>query len=265
MVIASKPMRYGKALSANLLSEVEWPENAVPEGSFTKISDLLKGNGKRVVLSHIARNEPVLRTKISGPGQRASLSAMLKPHTKAVTIRVNDVNGVGGFVLPGDRVDILLTRDETKTNDKDQTATFNHVLLQNIHVLAVDQMADDRQDKPLIAKTVTVEVDMTSAQKLALASSVGNLSLLLRQAGSGHHQNIQKISVSDLMKSELINDREHDKNEHIAKIESNRNNEEVKQILTAGRAKAQEVKVKVVRALASSEYDVFSEDLPDRF
>ncbi|MCP4934426.1 MAG: Flp pilus assembly protein CpaB [bacterium] len=259
VVVARQTLGYGKSISHNMLQEIEWPINAVPPGAFTKISQLMAGNGSRVVLSHIVHNEPVLSSKISGPGQRASLAAMLKPDTKAVTIRVNDVNGVGGFVLPGDRVDILLTRVAEKKKNGAEATVFNHVILQNIHVLAVDQTADDRYNKPLLAKTVTVEVDIRNAQKLALSASVGNLSLLLRQPGSGQQNPIQKISVKDLLEPGLINVEPKFGNELVAKTESNRDTEEVKEVLMRGRIKAREVKIKVIRALSVSEYDVISE------
>ena len=96
---------------------------------------------------------------------------------KAVTIRVNDVEGVGGFVLPGDRVDVVLTRQI------DKGSATTEVVLQNARVLAVDQIADERAAKATVAKSVTLEVSTVEAQKVWLASSVGNLSLLLRKAG----------------------------------------------------------------------------------
>jgi pilus assembly protein CpaB len=96
---------------------------------------------------------------------------------KAVTIRVNDVEGVAGFVLPGDHVDVVLTRQQDKTAASD-------VVLQNVKVLAIDQIADERAEKPSIAKAVTLEVEVTAAQKLALAATVGTLSLALRRPES---------------------------------------------------------------------------------
>src|SRR3712207_1102010 len=108
-------------------------------------------------------NEPLLKAKVTGPGQRASLAAVIDPGMKAMTVRVNDVNGVAGFVLPGERVDILLTR----TMEKNESWT--DVLLQNVKVLAADQSADDRADKPSVAKAVTLEVSTAQAQKLTLA------------------------------------------------------------------------------------------------
>jgi pilus assembly protein CpaB len=96
---------------------------------------------------------------------------------KAVTNRVNDVEGVGGFVPPGDHVDIVLTCQIEKGSARTQ------VVPQNTRVLAVDQTADERAIKATVAKSVTLKVDTVDAQKLWLASSVGSLSLLLRKAG----------------------------------------------------------------------------------
>ena len=96
---------------------------------------------------------------------------------KAVTIRVNDVEGVGGFVLPGDRVDVVLTRQV------DKGSATTDVVLQNTRVLAIDQIADERADKPAVAKAVTLEVDTVDAQKICAGASVGTLSLMLRKAG----------------------------------------------------------------------------------
>src|SRR5438045_873323 len=109
IVVAAKSLRYGNELAAPSMREIAWPDGALPAGAFATIGDVLK-DGKRIVLAAIEPNEPVLTVKITGPGQRATLSALVQPGMKAVTIRVNDVDGVGGFVLPGDHVDVALTR-----------------------------------------------------------------------------------------------------------------------------------------------------------
>jgi pilus assembly protein CpaB len=192
VVVAAQPLRFGPELTQAMLKEVPWPANAVPAGAFSKVSDVL-AHGRRVVLAAIEPNEPVLALKITGPGQRATLSALVRPGMKAVTIRVNDVEGVGGFVLPGDHVDVVLTRQA----DKGQATT--EVVLQNARVLAVDQSADERSNKPLVAKSVTLEVDTMQAQKVWLASSVGSLSLLLRPAGETAEARPRKITLKDLM------------------------------------------------------------------
>jgi pilus assembly protein CpaB len=191
IVVAAKPLRYGMQLSADALREIPWSGDSVPRGAFTSISEIMSG-GKRVVLAPIEANEPVLALKITGAGQRATLSSLVEDGMKAVTIRVNDVEGVGGFVLPGDRVDVVLTRQ----SDKDKAST--EIVLQNARVLAVDQSADASADKATVAKSVTLEVSTEQAQRVWLASSVGNLSLLLRKAGETSAASTKRITLSDL-------------------------------------------------------------------
>lgn len=196
IVVAAQPLRFGSELSGANIREIEWPAGAVPPGAFTSVAELLKANERRVALAAIEPNEPVLKWKITGPGQRASLSAVLEPGMKAVTIRVNDVNGIAGFVLPGDRVDVMLTRTEGTANDKKEM--FTDVLLQHVRVLGIDQLADDRSDKPIVVKAVTLEVGTEDGQRLALAGNVGTLSLALRPAGATGTDLTQRVTADDL-------------------------------------------------------------------
>ena len=198
IVVASKPLRYGNELSAPMLHEIPWSQDSLPAGAFNKISDVLSG-GKRIVLAAIEVNEPILSVKITGPGQRATLSSVLHDGMKAVTIRVSDVEGVAGFVLPGDRVDIALTRLDGKGG-----ATTD-VVLQNATVLAIDQVADERTAAATVAKSVTLEVDTVAAQKLDLAASLGSLSLLLRKAGETTSPKSLRVSLKDLF-NEVVGD-----------------------------------------------------------
>ena len=195
LVVATKPLRFGNELSSSSLREIAWPEESIPAGAFRRIADIVDAGGRRVVLSAIESNEPVLSTKITGPGQRATLSATLQDGMRAVTIRVNDVEGVAGFVLPGDRVDVALTRQKDSNGNNHSSSD---VVLQNTRVLAIDQIADDRNDKPAVVKAVTLEVDTAGAQKLSLAASVGTLSLMLRRAGESTVEATRVITLSDL-------------------------------------------------------------------
>ena len=200
IVVAKEPLRFGTELAASMLQEVSWPADALPAGSYSSVNDILSG-GRRVVLAAIEANEPVLALKITGAGQRATLSALVKPGMKAVTIRVNDVEGVGGFVLPGDHVDVVLTRQLEKGS------ATTEVVLQNTRVLAVDQSADERLFKAAVAKSVTLEVDTVQAQKVWLASSVGSLSLLLRKAGETAETKTRKITLKDLGTNEATEEK----------------------------------------------------------
>jgi len=196
VVVAAQPLRFGTELTSINLKEVDWPAGAVPTGSFSSIDQLLKPGERRVALAAIERDEALLSWKITGPGQRGTLSALITGDKKAVTIRVNDVFGVAGFVLPGDRVDVLLTRTEDKTS-------YTDVLLQNVRALAVDQLADERSEKPTVAKAVTLEVSTDEAQKLTLGSSVGSLSLALRAAGMTAPSATRRIGTANLGEHEM--------------------------------------------------------------
>lgn len=199
VVVAKEDVAFGTTLSKELLTEVEWPATAVPKGSFKLIKDMFAEDPRRTALIAIGKGEPVLSNKVTGPGQRASLSAMLGDGKKAVSIRVNDVIGVGGFVLPGDRVDVVLTRTVKDSKAGAAQTVYNDVLLQNVRVLAVDQTADPKFSSPKIVRTVTVETSLEEAQKIILGSTVGELSLVLRDNGTGETVTAaQRISADDL-------------------------------------------------------------------
>jgi pilus assembly protein CpaB len=206
VVVAAVPLKFATVLTADVLSEVPWPAEHVPADAFANKAGLL-ANGQRTTLSNIAKNEPVLASKITGPGQRVSLSVMISEGKKAVTIRVDDVLGVAGFVQPDDRVDVLLTRNERTTNaalapKAAAAGVYTDVLLQNVRVLAIDQFAErNLPAKPV--KAVTLEVETDDAQKLVLAASVGQLSLALRRAGGMETSESRRIGLEDLPASRL--------------------------------------------------------------
>jgi pilus assembly protein CpaB len=195
IVVASTALGFGTVLSRDNVSEIPWASDTIPEGAFSTRDALFK-EGRRVVLTPMERSELILRQKITGAGQRASLSALLEEGKRAVTVRVDDVRGVAGFVLPGDRVDVVLIR--TKSDAVGAAEKFSDVLLQNVKVLAVDQLANEKQEKATVAKAVTLEVETDQAQKILLATDIGKLSLILRQAGEGHAANATRITERDL-------------------------------------------------------------------
>jgi len=214
IVVATEPLRFGARLSSSNLRLIEWPSGSQPSGSFNSIEAVvgLNEDDVRFVMSAIEIDEPVLATKITIPGQRAKLSAVLSKGMTAVSIRVDDVLGVAGFVLPGDRVNVLLTR-KVRTNNS--TQTFTDVLLQGVKVLAIDQDADNRKDKPSVVRSVTVEVSTKEAQKLTLATNVGILSLALRNIAEPGVVSTNRVTTADLgsgdvsqgLKNEVKNDK----------------------------------------------------------
>jgi pilus assembly protein CpaB len=203
IVVAREDLAFGAEVARPKLQEVEWPAANVPEGVYKSIGEIFTEQQSRVVLEALRAKEPVLRGKISGPGQRAGLASMLTKGMKAVSIRVNEVIGVGGFVLPGDRVDVLLTREIKLEKTKDQTANapvaYTDLLIENMRVLAIDQVADPKTAVPKIGRTVTVEASIENAQRLTLAATVGTLSLILREVSTVEPQSdVRRVDVADL-------------------------------------------------------------------
>jgi pilus assembly protein CpaB len=190
IVVAAKPLAFGAVVTADNVSEIPWAAAALPEGAFATKDDLLK-DGRRVVLSPLAPNEPVLRSKT---GERGSLSSLLQEGKRAVTVRVDDVRGVAGFILPGDFVDVVLIAEDSAARREN----YSEILLQNLKVLAVDQLASERQEQPTVPKAVTLEVTPEQAQKILLATNIGRLSLTLRRLTDINLADSRRVTEKDL-------------------------------------------------------------------
>jgi len=193
IVVAKSPLAFGAEITADNVVEIPWAATSLPEGAFATRQELMK-DGRRVVLAAFDRNEPVLRSKITGPGQRGSLSSLLQEGKRAVAVRVDDIRGVAGFIVPGDFVDIVLIRAE----EGSRRENYSEMLLQQVKVLAIDQLASERQEQPTVAKAVTLEVTPEQAQKVLLATNIGKLSLILRQPGEVASQPGRRLTERDL-------------------------------------------------------------------
>ena len=194
IVVAAVPLGFGSQLTPENVKENSWSANTLPEGAFATKQELLSG-GRRMALVSIAPNEPVLRARVTAPGQRAALSSMLDPGKRAVTVRVDDVRGVAGFIQPGDRVDVVLIRTEAESKLKEG---YSDVILQYAMVLAIDQITGERPEQPTIAKAVTLEVSSEEAQKILLATNVGRLTLMLRQPAEANAEPVHRVTENDL-------------------------------------------------------------------
>jgi pilus assembly protein CpaB len=184
VVVAKAPLKFGDKLDATKVEILRLPANAVPEGAFSTVAQVLAqdGGGPPVALTPIAAREPLLPSKLSGPGARASVAAEIADGYRAYTIKVSDVTGVGGHALPGDRVDVVLMRDVTPQGPV--RSYVSEVVLQDVRVLGVDLNADQAANKPATPSTATLEVTVPDAQKLSVAGNLGQLSLALRRTGS---------------------------------------------------------------------------------
>ena len=184
VVVAKGDLKFGDRLDAGKVTILHVPANAVPTGAFTTVEQVLAADngGAPVALTQIAAKELLLPSKLSGPGARPSVAVEIADGFRAYTIKVSDVTGVGGHALPGDRVDVVLTRDLTPDG-----ATRNYiseVVIQNLRVLGVDLNADLVANKPATPSTATLEGSVQDAQKLAVAADLGKLSLALRKTGA---------------------------------------------------------------------------------
>lgn len=196
VVVAARPLKFGNVLQKEFVKLADWPRESAPPTGFTDF-DMLFGDGSepRTVLTPMQEGEPVLQSKITGFGQRPSISARLSEGMRAFSIPISSVSGVSGFVLPGDRVDIFLTR-------KGDGGLVTDVILQNILVIGVDQLADENANKPKVGRTATVEVDPETAQKLALAQRLGTLSLSLRKVGAQDTTEDMRVTIGDILNDE---------------------------------------------------------------
>jgi pilus assembly protein CpaB len=201
VVVAAVDLPFGAQVRPEFLKVAQWPQQSVPAGAFRTVAEIFQGSkgNDRVVLKAIGPDEPVLNSEISGFGAKATMSREVTAGMRAASIRIDDVSGVAGFILPGDRVDVMLTsKAESATNTGANGGLVTDVILQNITVLGIDQLSDQDRDKPVVARTATVEVTPEQAQKLALAMEVGTLSLSLRSKDSTDAVPTTRIQASDL-------------------------------------------------------------------
>jgi pilus assembly protein CpaB len=192
IVVARRALHYGAELTRQNVRELPWVGDRLPAGAFGSVNELFADGEKRIVLRTIEENEAVLKSRVSGDGRAATLSAVISQQMRAVTIRVNDVLGVAGFVIPGDRVDLMLTRDAD--NNRPETT----MLLQNVQVLGIDQQASEDQNQPRVVRAVTLEVTPLQAQKITLGAQVGMISLALRNRGDALAAAATRVVLADL-------------------------------------------------------------------
>ena len=166
VVVAAVKIPFTQKIEANQLKVVNWPKDLIPQGVF---NDPAKVIGK-VATQTIVPNEPVLDERVVEHLGGSTLSAFIERSKRAVSIRVNDVTGVGGFVFPGNQVDVIEAPQEGPSR----------LLLENIKVLAVDQEASPDKDKPGIVKAVTLQLSPEQAQTLVKAAQSNSLHLALR-------------------------------------------------------------------------------------
>ena len=187
VLVANTDLMFGDELTPGALRLIDMPEDAVPLDALSDFAEVFPSNydplnaGALVVLADIKMNEILLPHRISGLNGRASLSARIRPGYRAVSVRVDDVTGVAGFVIPGDLVDIQYVSEPNP--ELDNPVYRSDIILQSVRILGIDQSQNRNQDAPEVARTVTLEVSHMDAQALAIAQEGGTISLVLRAAG----------------------------------------------------------------------------------
>jgi len=175
IVVADHPMQVGERLETSSLRLIPWPGNEPISGSFARIQDC----AGRALITPVAENEPILETKLAPRAAGAGLPAAIPEGMRAVSVAVNDVIGVAGFVIPGTVVDVLVTGPIQGGSGNQNNIT--RTILENIRVLAAGQQsALDRSGKPQNVPVVTLLVTPDEAAKLTMASTEGKIQLALR-------------------------------------------------------------------------------------
>lgn len=171
VVVAAFDIDYGIKIDAQMIRLVAWPTASLPEGAYGNAADVV---GK-IASAAIGKGEPITARRAVETLTGSSLASLISPNMRALTVRVNDVIGVAGFLLPGNHVDVLAT-PKPRGSERPVTKT----LLQNLKVLAVDQQARAAKDDPIVVRAVTVEVDPAQAELIVQATEEGSVQLVLR-------------------------------------------------------------------------------------
>ena len=175
IVVASKEIGVGGRLGEDNLALAKWPEENIPKGAFKEIGAVTN----RIAVSKLVAGEPLLAAELAAPGSGAGLVALIEPGMRAMAILVDEVTGVGGFILPSTYVDVIGVEDNKSKSQKAVT------LLKKIKVLAIAQETFTEEGKAKIVRTVTVEVKPEQAEALALQTHKGSIHLVLRNPLEG--------------------------------------------------------------------------------
>jgi len=189
VVVTANDLTFGTKLEKTMLRTVKYPKESVPVGAFSTV-DSVVGQTTKVFMT---TKEPVTAIKLSSLG--GGLSMLVREGMRAASLEVNQVSGVSGFILPGDRVDMLVT----VTQVRDPEDAYTQTVLQNLEVLAAGQTTTTKDNKPITVQAVTVLVDPKQAEMLAHATRQGQITLVLRARGDDSTlTKLQPVKTSDL-------------------------------------------------------------------
>lgn len=197
VLVARSEIAFGQLIEGHLVERQAWPRDALPSGAFLELEALVPSGREnlRRAKGSFFPGEPFLASKVSNFGDKVTLVQKLGENTRAMAIKVDAVTAVGGFVTPGDFVDVVMTQGSSQ----DLRAV---TILQNIRVIGVDQQSEEKTDQPEVARTITVEVSPEQGQRLALAQQAGKLSLTLRTLEGVSDMPMEMVRLSDLLQQE---------------------------------------------------------------
>lgn len=203
--VITEPMRYGAVLTKEKVRAVKWPKSAIPAGAFTSLEALFPVGDKefRTVVRAMEKDEAVLAVKVTAPGADAGVSSRLANGMRAFAIRVDVTSGVSGFLTPGDRVDVYWTGRAASEMDR-RGEDVTKLILPNMKIIAIDQIADLDRTSPTVARTVTLEATPEQVASLAQATATGRMTLSL--VGHGDESVAENIEVDqdDLLGIERV-------------------------------------------------------------
>jgi len=197
IAVAAIELQLGSRIAPEAVRLVDWPSSSIPSGAFNDLA-VLDG---RVAVTGIQPGEPVLESRLAPVGTKGGLSAVVPEGKRAITVRVNDVVGVAGFTLPGNYVDIMVNTLSEGARNGDKDLMISKIVLERILVLAVAQEANRDETKPRVVNAVTLEVTPEQAERLDLARSVGNLSLVLRNQIDSKRADTEGITKAMLLRT----------------------------------------------------------------
>lgn len=198
--VVNRQVRYGDVLRPQDVSLIRWPAGHVPFGAFTEEEQLFpEGGDLRTVLRVMERNEPVLVSKVTNPGEDAGVASRLEEGMRAIALTVNVVSGVSGFLRPGDHVDVYWTGQGRDGE------SITRLIKSSVEIIAIDQIADEDRNDPTIARTITVSAPPEEIATLTQAQASGSLTLALVGVGDNTlSDNVQSSTDALLGEVEVV-------------------------------------------------------------
>ncbi|MFO1190295.1 MAG: Flp pilus assembly protein CpaB [Alphaproteobacteria bacterium] len=181
VLVARQTIQLGRFLKAEDLRWQSWPTDGIVDRHIVKDQRPMEDVIGSVARSRIVAGEPITDERVVKPGERGFLAAVLAPGTRAISVGVNATSGIAGFIFPDDRVDVMVAVEMEIGNGDQRIKRFaTETVLHDIRVLAIDQASDDRNGKPVLGKTATLEVTPKQAEIIAVAAEYGKVVLALR-------------------------------------------------------------------------------------